>query len=110
MSQASNYTYNPHGEKDLSTILSEARKYKVGLILANQFISQLERGAKEAIFGNVGSKIAFRVGFEDARFLSILFGSNFKPYNFLDLPNYYAYASMLVNNTEINTFTIKTLL
>ena len=53
----------------ISTILSEARKYKLSLNIAHQFIAQLEEGIKDSVFGNVGSIVAFRVGSEDAEFL-----------------------------------------
>ena len=53
----------------IATILSEARKYKLNLTIAHQFIYQLEENIKKAVFGNVGSMGAFRVGAEDGEFL-----------------------------------------
>ena len=52
----------------IATILSEARKYKLDLTIAHQFIGQLEENIKKAVFGNVGSMGAFRIGAEDAEF------------------------------------------
>ena len=54
----------------IATILSEARKYKLNLTIAHQFIYQLEENIKKAVFGNVGSMGAFRVGAEDGEFFS----------------------------------------
>src|SRR5690606_29759281 len=53
----------------IAAILSEARKYKLGLTVAHQFVAQLEEKIRDAVFGNVGSLAAFRVGPEDAEFL-----------------------------------------
>ena len=54
----------------ISSILSEARKYKLALIIAHQFIKQLDEKIKDSVFGNVGSMAMFRVGAEDAEFLA----------------------------------------
>jgi hypothetical protein len=66
---------------DFATILSEARKYKLDLIVANQFIAQLSDEIKDAVFGNVGTVIAFRVGADDAEYLEI----QFEPFTKSDL-------------------------
>jgi type IV secretory pathway TraG/TraD family ATPase VirD4 len=109
VSTSSNFSYSQTTERDLTSILSEARKYGLGLVIANQYISQLDRGAREAIFGNVGSKIAFRVGSEDGGFLAQTFRRGMGQGDFADLPNYYGYASMLMNNVYVDPFTIKTI-
>ena len=54
---------------DFATILSEARKYKLNLVVANQFIGQMEEEVKNAIFGNVGTIMTFRTGVSDAQYL-----------------------------------------
>src|SRR3972149_4809344 len=54
---------------DIATILSEARKYKLNLVVAHQFIAQLTDDIKEAVFGNVGTMSTFRVGVDDAEYL-----------------------------------------
>ncbi|MBT6401054.1 DUF87 domain-containing protein [candidate division WWE3 bacterium] len=68
---------------DFATILSEARKYKLNLIVANQFIGQLSDEIRDAIFGNVGSLIAYRVGADDGEYLE----SQFAPFSKNDLIN-----------------------
>ncbi|MEW6202787.1 MAG: DUF87 domain-containing protein [bacterium] len=109
VSTTANFSYSEGKERDLTSILSEARKYGLGLVIANQYISQLDRGAREAIFGNVGSKIAFRVGIEDANYLARTFTRTITSCDFTDLPNFHGYASMLLNNMYADPFTIKTL-
>ena len=71
-----------------ATILSEARKYGLSLVLSHQFSSQLEEEIADAVFGNVGSIIAFRVGYQDARRLSNEFDNAYPPEVFSSLPNY----------------------
>src|SRR5262249_4398075 len=56
--------------RSLANMLSELRKYRVGMTLANQYLSQLETGIREAVFGNVGTTISFRVSASDAAYLA----------------------------------------
>jgi len=73
------------------TLLSEARKFGIGLILANQFVSQLEnKRIVQSIFGNVGTTISFRVGREDAEILEPLFSPDFDRQDLANLPNWTA--------------------
>ncbi|HOO56463.1 MAG TPA: DUF87 domain-containing protein [bacterium] len=109
VSASANFSHSKREERDLTSILSEARKYGLGLILANQYISQLDRGAREAIFGNVGGKIAFRVGIEDAKYLAATFSRGMQIGDFVDLPNFHGYASLLMNNMYIDPITVKTI-
>lgn len=69
-----------------ATILSEARKYKLNLIVANQFISQLTEEIRDAVFGNVGSKIALRTSATDADFLVKEFAPAFDTSDIVKLP------------------------
>jgi hypothetical protein len=71
-----------------ATILSEARKYGLHLLLAHQFSKQLDEEIAAAVFGNVGTVISFRVGSEDAERLAREFGETFPPSHFCGLPNY----------------------
>ena len=93
---------------DFGTILSEARKYGLALTVANQFISQVEEEVKNAIFGNVGTKIAFRVGVADAQFLAHEFAPTFGEQDLLKIEAQNAYVKMLVNNEPVPTFSINT--
>ena len=69
-------------------ILSEARKYRLNLTLSHQYIDQMTKEVKDAVFGNVGSLVSFRTGHRDAVVLANEFGSGYAPEQFTDLPNY----------------------
>ena len=92
----------------ISTILSEARKYKLSLTIAHQFIAQLDEGIRDAVIGNVGTKAAFRVGTTDAEFLSKQFEPTFNAADLENLPNRNAVLSLLVNGVPARPFTIET--
>jgi hypothetical protein len=79
----------------ISTILSEARKYKLSLHIAHQFIAQLEEGIRDSVFGNVGSMATFRVGAEDAEFLEKQFAPVFTAREIMNIDNFNAYAKLL---------------
>jgi hypothetical protein len=92
----------------ISAILSEARKYKLGLTMAHQFMAQLEPSIKDAVFGNVGSIAAFRVGSEDATALEQQFAPTFTAHDLMQVPNREAYLRMLANGTPTRPFSIVT--
>lgn len=91
----------------IGVILSEARKYKLSLTVAHQFIAQLPEEIRDAVFGNVGSKIAMRVGTTDAEFLEKQFAPIFTAKDLEQLPNYNAVASMLVKGVPVQPFTLE---
>lgn len=93
----------------ISTILSEARKYKLSLNIAHQFIAQLEEGIKDSVFGNVGSIASFRVGAEDAEYLEKQFSPVFTAKDIMSIDNYNAYLKMLANGKPVKPFNIETL-
>ena len=93
----------------IATILSEARKYKLNLTIAHQFIGQLEENIKKAVFGNVGSMGAFRVGAEDGEFLAKQFEPVFDAGDLLNIDNYRAYLKLLVEGQSARPFNIATL-
>ncbi|MFC1645219.1 type IV secretory system conjugative DNA transfer family protein [Patescibacteria group bacterium] len=92
----------------ISQILSEARKYKLNLVIAHQFIGQLSEDISKAVFGNVGSLCSFRVGPEDAEFLGSQFEPVFKPTDLINVDNYNGFAKLLVNNETTKPFNFKT--
>ncbi len=92
----------------ISTILSEARKYKLSLTIAHQFIGQLDDKIKNAVFGNVGSMSVFRVGAEDAEFLVKQFEPVFTANDIMNLDNFNAYIRMLTNGRPTKPFNIMT--
>lgn len=93
----------------IATILSEARKYRLSLTIAHQFIKQLTDEIKDAVFGNVGSIATFRVGAEDAEYLKNHFEPVFAPTDIMNLDNYNAYLRLLVKGQPAKPFNIKTL-
>lgn len=93
----------------IAVILSEARKYHLNLVIAHQFIGQLEEKIRDAVFGNVGSQIVFRVGAEDAEFLVKQFEPVFSKNDLVNLDNFYAYVKILINGQTAAPFNIRTL-
>ncbi len=93
----------------IATILSEARKYRLSLNLAHQFIKQLDDKIKDAVFGNVGSKCVFRVSPEDAEFLEKSFAPEFTAKDIASVENYNAYLSLLVNGSPVKPFSMETI-
>jgi hypothetical protein len=89
-------------------ILSEARKYRLNLILSHQYIEQMEKNVKEAVFGNVGSLISFRVGTSDASVLANEFGSEYSPAHFTDLSNHEIRVKLLHHGEQGDPFLGKT--
>lgn len=92
----------------ISTILSEARKYKLSLTIAHQFIAQLDEQIRDAVIGNVGTKISMRIGTTDAEFLEKQFAPTFTAKDLENLPNRNAVCALLVNGTPARPFTLET--
>jgi len=93
-----------------ATILSEARKYHLNLIVANQFTTQLTDEIRDAVFGNTGTIVAFRVGQdEDAESLAKRLRPAFDPTDLLRMPNYNAGVRMLINGVPTQPFSMATL-
>jgi hypothetical protein len=93
-----------------ATILSEARKYHLNLIVANQFTTQLTEEIRDAVFGNTGTIVAFRVGQdEDAEALAKRMRPAFDPGDLLRMPNYNAAVRMLINGVPTQPFSMATL-
>lgn len=93
----------------ISAILSEARKYKLSLTMAHQFIAQLDEKIQNSVFGNVGSMAAFRVGPEDSEFLERQFAPTFTARDLMNIDNRQAYLRLLANGTPQKPFNIATL-
>ncbi len=94
----------------ISTILSEARKYKLNLIVAHQYIKQLDEKIRDAVFGNVGTMAAFRVGAEDAEFLQKQFEPEFSTFDLVNLDNFSLIIKMMLNNKTSTPFKMQTYL
>jgi hypothetical protein len=100
--------------ESFATILSEARKYRLNLTMANQYVAQLLIGdnntkLRDAVFGNVGTMISFQVGSDDAEVLSLQFEEVVTPKDILSLPKYHAYARLMVNGMTNLPFSVSTL-
>ncbi len=94
--------------ESISTILSEARKYRLNLTMAHQFIGQLTEKIRDAVFGNVGSIITFRVGADDAEFLEKQFTPIFSKNDLINIDNFNAYVKILIAGQTAPAFNIKT--
>jgi len=91
---------------DFAQILSEARKFRLGLCVANQFIGQMDDEVKNAVFGNVGTKICFRVGVTDAQYLVHEFQPTFTESDLLNIEAFNAYVKTIVNNEPVPAFSM----
>ncbi|MEK7082078.1 MAG: type IV secretory system conjugative DNA transfer family protein [Patescibacteria group bacterium] len=92
----------------IATILSEARKYRLNLTIAHQFVGQLKDEIKKAVFGNVGSMAAFRVGSDDAEFIAKQFKPVFSEADLLNIDNRNCYLKLLLNGATAPPFSLKT--
>ncbi len=95
--------------ESFSTILSEARKYKLNLTMANQYIAQMPDEVRDAVFGNVGSTLAFQLGFDDADYIYQQFGEEITAADLVSLSKYTAYMRLLVEGMPTSTFSLTTL-
>jgi len=101
-----------------SSILSEARKYKLNLIIAHQFLAQLQQGAgahgaassdlRDAVFGNAGSMVSFRIGVEDAEIMAKEFAPTFNEFDLLNVDRYNAFVKLMINGTASKPFNMAT--
>ncbi len=92
-----------------ATILSEARKYRLSLNMANQYIAQMPDEVRDAVFGNVGSIMSFQVGVNDAEFLSQQFSGEVTPNDLVNLSKYTCYMRLLIDGMPSKTFSLNTL-
>ncbi len=92
----------------IATILSEARKYRLSLTIAHQFIAQLTDKIKDAVFGNVGSMIAFRISTQDAESMAKQFEPVFSQNDLINIDNFNANVKILINGQPSKPFNIKT--
>lgn len=100
--------------ESFATILSEARKYRLNLTMANQYVAQLiidgsNSMLKDAVFGNVGSIISFQIGSDDAEDMSLQFEEAVTAQDILSLPKYHAYVRLMVDGMPSKPFSVGTL-
>lgn len=92
-----------------ANMLSELRKYHVGIVIANQYLAQLDNPIRSAVLGNVGTLIVFRVGAEDAKLLVSEFAPEISATDLMRLPNRDIYIKLLVNGAPVTPFSATTL-
>lgn len=92
-----------------TTLLSEARKYRLGAVLANQYLAQIPEPVRNSIFGNVGSLIAFRVGVNDAQIIEREFMPAFTKRDLMNIPNWKVLVKMLWKGDKMAPFELDTL-
>ncbi len=94
-----------------ATILSEARKYRLNLTVANQYLGQMPEEIQSALFGNVGTMICFQVGFDDAKIFSDQFGGEetITPMDIGSLSKYHTYLRLLIDGVPTSVFSARTL-
>ncbi|MFA6587746.1 MAG: type IV secretion system DNA-binding domain-containing protein [Patescibacteria group bacterium] len=95
--------------ESFANILSEARKYRLNLIIAHQYIEQLDETVAPAVFGNVGTIMAFRVGGADAEFLEKEFFPTFTQVDLVNLPKYEVYLKLMIDGVASQPFSATTL-
>jgi hypothetical protein len=98
--------FQNYATEDFAVILSEARKYRLNLIVANQFVSQIDEDVKNAVFGNVGTMVSFRVGVPDANFLQHEFSPTFNEHDLTNIEKYHVYIKTIVKNEPVPPFSM----
>jgi len=93
----------------VATMLAELRKFRVGMVMANQHISQLDPAIRDAVFGNAGTLISFRVGASDGAFLARECAPVFAAEDFISLPRYCIYIRLLIDGDASRPFSATTL-
>ena len=93
----------------LASMLSELRKYRVNMIFAHQYLSQLDPQVRDAILGNVGTLISFRLGVTDAEILEKEFYPEFSIRDLISLPNYHVYLKLMINGMISEPFSARIL-
>ena len=93
----------------VATMLAELRKFRIGMVLANQHLSQVDPAIRDAVFGNAGTLIAFRVGADDGTYLAREFAPTFSAEDIISLPRYHIYIRLLVDGDPSSPFSATTL-
>ncbi len=95
--------------ESFANILSEARKYRLSLILGHQYITQMEEHVRDAVFGNVGTIVVFRVGADDAEYLEKEFMPEFASNDLVNLPKYCIDLKLMIDGLTSSAFSAETL-
>lgn len=92
-----------------ANILSEARKYRLSLIMAHQYVAQLDEAVSDAVFGNIGSTISFRVGGPDAEVLAKEYAPTFMEEDLVNLSKYHIFLKLMIDGVASQPFSAVTL-
>ncbi|MBU2595743.1 type IV secretion system DNA-binding domain-containing protein [Patescibacteria group bacterium] len=92
-----------------ATILSEARKYHLGLIIANQYIAQIEEQIRNAVFGNAGTLVSFQIGAADAEYVAKEFEPIFGEEDLINVDKFHAYIRLLIDKVPAPPFSMRTI-
>jgi len=98
--------FQNYATEDFAVILAEARKYKLNLIVANQYIGQIDEDVKNAVFGNVGTMVSFRIGVQDANFLQHEFTPIFNETDLTNIEKFHVYIKTIVSNEPVPPFSM----
>ena len=114
MSQLPNFyfyvdEFQSFANESFANILSEARKYKLALIIAHQYVAQMEESVRDAVFGNVGTSLSFRVGPLDAELLEKVYAPQFLANDIINLGLAQIYLSLMINDMGSAPFSARTL-
>ncbi len=101
--------FQSFANETFADILAEARKYKLALIIAHQYVAQMEEKVRDAVFGNVGTTVSFRVGPLDAELLEKVFAPQFTQNDLINLGMAEIYLSLMINDIGSQPFSAKTL-
>ena len=93
----------------IANMLSELRKFGVGMVLAHQYLHQLEPDIRHAVLGNAGTLVSFRIGPEDAHFIAREFEPYFDHLDLMNLPNHDIYLKLMIDGTPSRPFSATTL-
>ena len=101
--------FQNYATDSFATILSEARKYRLNLTIANQYLGQLEESTLAAVFGNIGTLITFQVGAQDAEIVVKQLSGSLQLQDLLTLPRYASYVRLLIDGQPSRPFSMQTL-
>ncbi len=93
----------------LVTMLSELRKFHVGMCMSHQYLHQIDRDIREAVLGNTGTLISFRLGAQDAGFIARELYPKFSESDLINLPNYHIYLKLMIDGAPSKPFSATTL-
>lgn len=98
------------GTQLIAELLAQIRKFKIGLVISNQFLHQLNPEVRASVLGNVGTIVCFRLGITDARLMEKEFYPEFKAIDFISLPNHSIYLRLMINGKPSKPFSADTIL